>query len=413
MKTRGLLSPREFFNRRTTTSIILVVNTLAWYFIVFDVLQKMIENASLTTIETVSVFAVNLATAAISALLGGIISSRLNSRVPLLAAWLAIGVSSSLLPLVVTTSNVTTLYLLAFAFGVSLSFGLPSCMAYFADSTEVNNRARAGGFAFLASGITIFLFGLTLDITQFAVTLAFLCIWRASAFIVLPFTNGIRKSIETEQPHSYLEILRQRSFALYIVPWIMFCLVNQTAASIAMPSLSLEFVDQLTIISFALNGVSAVISGFFCDKIGRKRIAVLGFIMIGLGYAILGVSGAPAHNVWVWYAYTFTDGVAWGAFYTIFFFTIWGDMAQGAHSDKHYALGGLPYLLSNFLSFAMGPYIANAFSLYAIFSLASFFLFLAVLPLMYAPETLPEKRIRDIELKSYLDQAQKAKQKYA
>lgn len=413
MKNRGLLSPKEFFNRRTTTSVVLVVNTLAWYFIVFDVLQKMIESTSLTTIETVSIFALNLTTAAVSALLGGILSSRAGNRIPLFAIWLTIGVSSSLLPLVLTTSNLTTLYILAFTFGVSLSLGLPSCMAYFAESTEVNNRARAGGFAFLASGITIFLFGLTLDVTQFAATLTILCLWRASAFVVLPFISSIRRSAEAEQPHSYLDIFRQRSFALYMVPWIMFCLVNQTAASIAMPSLSREFVDQLTIVSFALNGISAVVSGFFCDKIGRKRIAVLGFIMIGLGYAILGISGAPAHNVWVWYAYTVTDGVAWGAFYTIFFFTIWGDMAQGARSDKHYALGGLPYLLSNFLSFAMGPYIAEAFSLYTVFSLASFFLFLAVLPLMYAPETLPEKRIRDIELKSYIDQAQKAKQKYA
>jgi len=33
------------------------------------------------------------------------------------------------------------------------------------------------------------------------------------------------------------------------------------------------------------------------------------------------------------------------------------------------------------------------------FSLASFFLLLAVLPLIYAPETLLEKRIRERELK--------------
>ncbi len=47
------------------------------------------------------------------------------------------------------------------------------------------------------------------------------------------------------------------------------------------------------------------------------------------------------------------------------------------------------------------------------FSLASFFLFVAVLPLMYANETLSEKRVKEMELKSYLEKAKKVKDKYA
>lgn len=45
------------------------------------------------------------------------------------------------------------------------------------------------------------------------------------------------------------------------------------------------------------------------------------------------------------------------------------------------------------------------------FSLASFFLFLAIVPLLYATETLPEKAMKDRDLKSYLDKAQKIVQK--
>jgi len=37
---------------------------------------------------------------------------------------------------------------------------------------------------------------------------------------------------------------------------------------------------------------------------------------------------------------------------------------------------------------------------------------LAVIPLMYAPETLPEKKIRERELKGYIDKAKKVKEKY-
>ncbi len=46
-----------------------------------------------------------------------------------------------------------------------------------------------------------------------------------------------------------------------------------------------------------------------------------------------------------------------------------------------------------------------------IFSFASVFLFLAVLPLIYAPETLPEKLMKDRDLKSYVEKAKKKAQK--
>jgi len=44
--------------------------------------------------------------------------------------------------------------------------------------------------------------------------------------------------------------------------------------------------------------------------------------------------------------------------------------------------------------------------------LASVFLFLAVLPLLYAPETLPEKKIRLRQLRKYMAAAKKVKEKY-
>jgi hypothetical protein len=49
----------------------------------------------------------------------------------------------------------------------------------------------------------------------------------------------------------------------------------------------------------------------------------------------------------------------------------------------------------------------------AAFSLASFFLFLAILPLIYAPETLPEKRIQERKIKKYAEEAKKVVEKQA
>jgi hypothetical protein len=99
-------------------------------------------------------------------------------------------------------------------------------------------------------------------------------------------------------------------------------------------------------------------------------------------------------------------------FAAVFFMTLWGDLAGNNQKERYYLLGGLPYLLTAFLSVIVTPFVAIIPASTA-FSLASFFLFVAVLPLMYAPETLSEKRIKDMELKSYLEKAKKVKEKYA
>ncbi|MDH5460109.1 MAG: hypothetical protein OEW71_03630, partial [Candidatus Bathyarchaeota archaeon] len=70
-----------------------------------------------------------------------------------------------------------------------------------------------------------------------------------------------------------------------------------------------------------------------------------------------------------------------------------------------------PYLLAGFLSILVKPYV-TVIPLGTAFSLASFFLFLAVIPLMYAPETLPEKKIRERELRQYIEKAKKMKEKH-
>jgi hypothetical protein len=109
--------------------------------------------------------------------------------------------------------------------------------------------------------------------------------------------------------------------------------------------------------------------------------------------------------------FTVLDGIAWGIFALIFFIVVWGDLAENKAKDKYYLLGELPFLISSYISVVVAPYV-DVISISAAFSLASFFLFLSVLPLMYAPETLPEKKIKERELKQYIDKAKKTKEKY-
>ncbi len=112
-------------------------------------------------------------------------------------------------------------------------------------------------------------------------------------------------------------------------------------------------------------------------------------------------------NLIVWYFYTIVDGITWGILVTIFVFALWGDIAEKRSSERIYAIAIIPYLLSSFIRILLGNYLATVVTGGTIFSLFSFFLFIAVLPLVIAPETLSEQAIKNNDLKSYVDKAQK------
>jgi hypothetical protein len=94
-----------------------------------------------------------------------------------------------------------------------------------------------------------------------------------------------------------------------------------------------------------------------------------------------------------------------------FYLILWGDLSESNIREKYYAIGGIPY----FLTYIIRPLSTSNVTVIpetSAFSLASFFLFLAVLPLLYAPETLSEKKIRLRRLRGYMDAAKKVEEKY-
>jgi MFS family permease len=154
------------------------------------------------------------------------------------------------------------------------------------------------------------------------------------------------------------------------------------------------------------------VGGIIADISGRKRVVIAGFILLGIEYAVMSLLSSSHYTIYTIYLYLIFDGTTWGLLSSVFFTSVWGDLGENQVKEKYYTLGGLPYLLSNFMSIIIEPY-AKKMSTGLAFSIASFFLFMAVIPLMYAPETLPEKSMKDRELKSYIEKAQKLVQKEA
>jgi MFS family permease len=393
--------------RETAPSILLVLNSFVWYIFSYAIFNAIVNELNLSGTEKLGLFAVYYVSVAVSAILGSTLFPR--ARTKSLDFWLFMGAIATFLLTTISSNSMLPDALVAFFFGASIGIGLPSCLGYFADSTSVENRGLVGGIIWSTVGLTVLIFAfLTSMLGQWEVIIA-LTIWRLFGGISFLVLSRQHAKPSVQKSPSYLELIRKREILLYLFPWVMFSFINLAEAPILERVFGAEFFAFVQLVESAFVGIVAIVGGVIADFAGRKRVVIAGFVMLGIEYAALSAfSGSPA----TLYLFLILDGITWGLLVSVFFTVIWGDLGENYEKEKYYTLGGLPYLLANVLYILIKPY-ASVISTTAAFSFASFFLFLAVLPLMYAPETLPEKSIKERELKSYIEKAKKTKEKYA
>ncbi len=387
----------------------LVANAFVWYLSAFRFLWGDFAGNSL-----LAVISVNVVCLIITAFFVTLLMNRFKQRLVFLKYWILAGillsVSYAFLDFTNILSSIIASGFLGFYFGV----GMPICMGYFAATSKSENRGKSGAIIILMIGFG-FPILTTIGGSQNLVIATALTAWRFLALGSLFVFKPLDRTAETKNAVSYRSVIGNKTFLLYLVPWFMFVLINELAMQINadyFSKLSQAFSNNYLIIENVLSGISAVVCGFLADKKGRKRIALFGFALLGIGYAALGLfnSGNVAGNVAsiaAWF-YVCADGIAWGAFAMLFLVTIWGDIAHERNSEKYYFVGVLPYLISNLAGHMMGSVISKNIlddSVGTVFSFASFFLFIAILPLAYAPETLSEKIMSRLDISDYVAKA--------
>jgi len=388
-------------------NIVLVANALVWYLCIFNFL-KTAATQRFTGNDVIIIVGVNLLGLVLAALLGSRVIQKFERRLVFLTYWMLAGLALSPLPLLINSTAFEGLIVISTVIGIYFGIGLPILMGYFAATTKTENRARLGGIIILINGIGFPLLSL-LATTDALLTSVALTIWRLAGLIILVLLKTQEESTSKQSTPAFGAIISNKSFLLYFFPWLAFSLVNDLSFPVLNNFFQSGFLSVSSTVATALAGIFALFIGFFADYVGRKRLILFGFALLGLGYAALGLFPG---NSFSWWFYVCADGIAWGSFTTLFLMTLWGDLASGQNSEKYYILGFLPYLLSNFTRVSIGQYVANTVTNeVAVFSFASFFLFAAVLPIFLAPETLPEKAMKDRDLKSYLDKAKKIVEK--
>jgi len=387
--------------KQSLINIALISNAFIWYYFAINFLIDVLKDHPANQFASL-VWVLHFAGIILSAIIGAEIGERV-SRSNFLVFWTVFGATVSLSSIVIDISYVANLLILSLFLGVSLGIGMPCCMGYFNENIEIEKRGRLAGVILLLSGVTMFTLRIV-TIGNIGLQSLILAALRLSGLAVVLMFRPLKMQAEKQKAPSFRSLFSQKPFILYFFPWLMFCLITYLTTPIQSEILNKETIEFLIIIENVLIGAFALLGGFLSDVVGRKHIAIVGFVLLGLGYSAIGVYPGEL----TMYFYTILDGVAWGMLFAVFVVTIWGDLSHNLPSDKHYAIGVSPFFISKLIQLIIGNTIADAIPTSAIFSFTALFLFLAVLPLVYAPETLPEKTMRDRELKNYIDKAQKA-----
>ncbi len=391
--------------RETAPSILIVANTFVWYITTYAVFNTIVNGLHMLETEKLSLFAIYYVAIAVTAIPGAKFFGR--ARTKALDLWLFMGAIATLLLAAFSSNSMFTDTLLAFFFGASIGIGLPSCLSYFADSTSIENRGSVGGIIWSTVGLTVLVFAFSISMLGQWEAILVLTVWRLLGGICFLVLNRKHTKPATQKSPSFFELIRKRAILLYLFPWVMFSIINFAEAPILEKVFGVEIFAFVQFVEFAFIGIFAIVGGFIADFTGRKRVVIAGFIMLGIEYAALSAFYSSPVAL---YLFLTLDGITWGLLFSVLFMAVWGDLGENYEKEKYYTLGGLPFILAAFLSIPIRP-IASAISPTAAFSFASFFLFLAVLPLMYAPETLPEKVVKERELKKYIEKAQKEAEK--
>lgn len=395
-----LISRRDF-----ALVFTLLFNAFTWsYMAVMTIESIPIEATVKTSLSTV--FSIAAAGAGFS---GALFSEKVR-RLRFLYFWMILGLFSSLLLILMYNLAVAYLSIVYILLGISFGLGMPSSLAYLADYTQVENRGLVSSLIFLAANISVLPLAILFMTFNPIMNAIILVVWRGLGLITFVALKPKKENLEAEKKHvSFISVFRLKSFYLYLLPWVMFTLIDALEKPLLKDFFGLDFHRVVVTVEPMLAVFFMFLGGLLADKIGRKRVLIYGFVSLGIGYAIIGL--APMNRL-AWYFYILLDGAAGGILLTLFLLILWGDLSQPGSREKYYAMGSFPFLIRSPISLLFITLVVSV-PTNAAFSLASFFLFLAVLPLMYAPETLSEKKIELRRLKGYIEQAKKFTEKYS
>ena len=377
-------------SKRFAAAILLTSGTLAWYFLIqFNI-------GDIFTYDASFLFCVF---AAVSAIAGSLISRKVGNRMFILS-WIALGVLSTALLTLFPKQSVFMPFL-GILLGFSLGLGLPRSMAFIADSTFIEERARVSGITISVTFGLAILVMITSRIFDFGIPTLILvfALVRSTSFLALVLDKFDGKNRGEEE--SLLPKPEYKDLVFYIIPWLMFIFVSMLAWNLIPQDQYTSAVTVGQMFRFICIAVFGFISGFIADRFGRKPSIIIGLIVLGVSFAILGQAMSELSVI----IYLTASGVAWGSFFAMYL-TVPGDLSISGSREKFFALiTVLPILLIGGVSLIPG--LADLGYSSSFSQILSLILFLSIIPVLRAKETLPDIKMRERRLKDHVEKVGK------
>jgi MFS family permease len=399
------ISGRKFFAVLT-----LFFPSLAWFFLFESYLREFITSFLSSPPDPFWIsFGLLLYYASIfvSAIIGSIISGKWN-RKRFLFFWIFLGI--------ISTASVLFFQGLIFSLfsgifvGASFGLGFPSVLACFAESTTIEERGRVSGVLIFITFIAIILIGFSispfLELSGSIVPLAIIIVFRATSFVALLIDPCERVVCKKER---WIAVFTTHGYSLYFVSWLLFSVAAGTFGFLGLPSSLASVIESGLGSYFLYLGaiLSALIVGFASDRYGRKNIILFGFISLGISYIFFGIAFDELSYLLTRIIY----GAAAGTIFVVYGLTVIGDLAYTCSREKLMAIGVIPtfvvygifQVFSNTFEFPISPNVISA--VLGVLSLIS------LIPLIYAPETLPKEKLLRKQLEEHLAHAREIQKK--
>lgn len=393
-------------SRKFLAALLLNAGTLAWFFLLFlsisDISAAVTMNDAFWSdyqIGEILLFGFAIFWAIIGSAIGGRISRR-----KLLVSSILLGTFSTML-LSISQGTIIAAIILFFL-GMSFGLGFPSSMAFMADNTAIEERARVSGIVIL--GTFILAFGcialkdaLSLGVLENVLLFALV---RLTSLFALAFDmlNGEKPKLteKTRLPHG-----AYREFLFYLIPWVMFSIAAGLAFNLIPSDIDTSLGEKIRFVFIAIFGFG---SGIAADKFGRRRTTMAGTLVLGTSFALIGLFGMSETSVTIYLA---VSGVAWGLFFVVFL-AVPGDLSVLGSREKFYGLG---YILPIAILFSLASIpLSRLFppgSEGSVTQLLSLLIYLSIIPVWRAKETLPETKMRERKLKDYTEKVGEIVQK--
>lgn len=381
--------------------ILLFFPSIAWFylfdFLLIDFIASLNVNLTWQYIGKV-LFYISIVS---SAIIGSMVSEKWNRR-RFLEFWIFLGVITT--AFFAFAQGLMFFLILGVLAGISFGLGFPSSLAFLADSTGIEERARVSGALILITFISLILtIGVITTLQLGLIAILLICIiLRAISFFAL-LIDPCERIVCRER--GWRAVLITHGFWLYFLSWLMFSVAGGIFDFIKLPqSLEPEKISMLASVFLYVGVVlSSLISGFVSDRYGRKKPIIFGLITLGISYAFFSIATSPISYLLTRIIY----GTAWGIIFVTYMLTVIGDFARTCSKEKFYAIGVVVPLIV----FMVFQSFSDAFSLSistSIFSsILSMILFISVVPLLYAPETLPKDKIRRRRVEEHLKKVKK------